>query len=480
MQDATVTSAAPSGQTDYRMFKVGSWIVQPQSNTLVSGETKVSIEPKMMDVLTYLCENEGQVVSTEQLLIACWKGTFYGDAPVQKCIAVLRKKLGCNARQPSYIETVHRRGYKIIASVSFSDSTPYLRKQQSYSWDQGSPYMGLNAFQFEHAPIYFGRTKAVAEVIQKISTCCKQQLHFLLLLGKSGIGKSSLMRAGVLPYLHSDLGFGGIKVSRYHILMPRQGNKISPTRMLVDALVDLDLLKPTSDRESLSRQLEHFPELLAAELDDIPEQLVTEEPPTKSYRLLVIDQFEQFILDDTLSEAAKVNLVACMSELARRPNLFLVAMLRNDFYANCVEIDGFTELKSHGGQYDLQPAKAGEIAKMIRHPAFAAGLEFEVDEVSGERLDDLLLDAAVRHPDALPLLEYTLDLLYQQRSDDNQLLLSAYHDMGGVEGAIAKQAELTFQQLPASSQQCWHKIMHNLVKIDPTNSHAITARKNAH
>ena len=99
-------------------FQLGDWEVNTSLNSLSRDNTSVHLEPKMMDVLAYLSAHAGEVISTEQLLIEFWQGTFYGDAPVQKCIAMLRKKLGDNSRQPSYIETVQRRGYRIIANLS--------------------------------------------------------------------------------------------------------------------------------------------------------------------------------------------------------------------------------------------------------------------------------------------------------------------------------------------------------------------------
>ncbi|MDN4502929.1 tetratricopeptide repeat-containing protein [Alteromonadaceae bacterium BrNp21-10] len=197
----------------------------------------------------------------------------------------------------------------------------------------------------------------------------------------------------------------------------------------------------------------------------------------KDYKLIAIDQFEQFLLDENLTTKAKQNLVSCLTQLAQCEQLLVIAMLRNDFYAECLDVKGFYELKDQGKQYDLQAPTPVEITRMIRNPAIAAGLSFEHDEKSNEHLDEILLAAAVKNPDALPLLEYTLDLLYQQRSSDNVLLLSSYRQMGGIEGAIAQQAEKVFNELPANIQACWDNIMHALIQVDHKNKHSVTARK---
>ncbi|MDO6505372.1 tetratricopeptide repeat protein [Colwellia sp. 4_MG-2023] len=471
-------------------FTLGEWAVDSGSNQLISKDNSFTIEPKMMDVLIYLCQNAGQTISAEQLLIACWSGTFYGDAPVQKCIAGLRKKLGCNAKQPIYIETIYRRGYRIISDVVFKNETSHFAPRQSLTqWTHGSPYMGLNTFDESHTPIYFGRTKAIAEVIQSLKHCIERRCHFLLLLGKSGSGKSSLIRAGVLPYLNSETGFAQLRVKQHHIITPNQSIHESPTATIINALSTLSLLKPDIELTNFIKEVEQTPRKLTSGLytkslvqnglvhtGELTEN-IDGPNKVKNYQLLVIDQFEQFLLDDNLDTRLKENLVLCIKQLAQCENLLCIAMLRNDFYAECIDVNGFPDLKDNGRQYDLQAASPIEITRMIRNPAIAAGLTFEKDEISGEQLDEILLAAAVKNHDALPLLEYTLDLLYQQRSKDNKLLLSVYHDMGGMEGAIAQQAEITFNLLSPSAQKCWDSIMHALVKIDYRNKQSITARK---
>lgn len=466
-----------------RIFTLGDWIVDGDSNQLRQKDIHLTVEPKMMDVLIYLCQNVGETVSAEQLLIACWAGTFYGDAPVQKCIAGLRKKLGCNSKKPIYIETIYRRGYKIIAPVDFPEKSNQVSQRKALKeWTEGSPYLGLNTFNEQHSAIYFGRAKAIVDVIYQLKVTIKQPNKFLLILGKSGSGKSSLMRAGVLPYLNSDSGFSQLRVINYHIVSPSQSIDETPTATLIHALQKLSLLKTTLDLTTLINRIEADPYQLQGALNNSvkftqqkikPDQL----EQVNDYTLLVIDQFEQFLLDENLTVNAKQHLVTCLQQIAQCKQVLFIAMLRNDFYAECLEVKGFYELKQQGSQYDLQEPTPVEISRMIRNPAIAAGLSFEHDQENEEHLDEVLLAAAVKNPDALPLLEYTLDLLYQQRSRDNVLLLSVYRKMGGIEGAIAQQAEKVFNDLPMNVQACWDNIMHALIQVDHKNKHNVTARK---
>jgi len=103
-------------------FKVGDWAVHPNSGLLVRGDEEVKIEPKVMEVLVYLAQNQGNVVSREALESSIWAGTVVGYDAVSGSIIKLRKALGDDTRQPRYIKTVSKRGYQLIASVTASST----------------------------------------------------------------------------------------------------------------------------------------------------------------------------------------------------------------------------------------------------------------------------------------------------------------------------------------------------------------------
>ena len=93
-------------------FHFGQWLVRPLANCIEqTGETR-QMEPRAMDVLLALCTANGDVVSADQLLTRCWGTNVYGDNPVHKTIAQLRRLLGDVANTPVYIETIRKRGYR--------------------------------------------------------------------------------------------------------------------------------------------------------------------------------------------------------------------------------------------------------------------------------------------------------------------------------------------------------------------------------
>lgn len=98
-------------------FLIGDWTVHPGRKAISRrGEVRL-LEPRHIDVLCALASHQGVVVSTEALLDACWRGGFFGDNPVHKAVAMLRRALGDDAMSPRYIATVHKRGYRLVARI---------------------------------------------------------------------------------------------------------------------------------------------------------------------------------------------------------------------------------------------------------------------------------------------------------------------------------------------------------------------------
>jgi DNA-binding winged helix-turn-helix (wHTH) protein/TolB-like protein len=98
-------------------FRLGPWLVRPKLNTVQGAGPAIRLEPKFMQVLVCLANRPGEVVSKEELMGAVWVGTFVTDDVLTRAISELRRALGDEAKQPHIIETVARRGYRIIAPV---------------------------------------------------------------------------------------------------------------------------------------------------------------------------------------------------------------------------------------------------------------------------------------------------------------------------------------------------------------------------
>jgi tetratricopeptide (TPR) repeat protein len=131
--------------------------------------------------------------------------------------------------------------------------------------------------------------------------------------------------------------------------------------------------------------------------------------------------------------------------------------------------------KGNGGHFDLLAPTRAELLQMIRLPAVAANLTWSVDADSATPLDQILCAEAANNPDALPMLQYTLQELYLQRSETDELQVSVYQSLGGIEGAIGKKAEEIYQQLPEEHQPQLATVLSRLVTLSP-DGETITSR----
>jgi DNA-binding winged helix-turn-helix (wHTH) protein/TolB-like protein len=108
-------------------LRIGDWLADPEANRLRRGEEVLHLEPKAMTVLMLLAARPGRLLTREELFAAAWPGLVVGDEALTQCIIKLRRALGDDARAASYIETVSKRGYRLIAPVG--DAAPPARRR---------------------------------------------------------------------------------------------------------------------------------------------------------------------------------------------------------------------------------------------------------------------------------------------------------------------------------------------------------------
>lgn len=108
--------------------KIGDWIVRADSNSLSSDGVTRTIQPLSMDILLYLAERQGTVVPAQELLDAFWANRVVGDDAVHRRIADLRRNLGDDSKNPAYIETLSKRGYRLVADVKRLAPEPTVRR----------------------------------------------------------------------------------------------------------------------------------------------------------------------------------------------------------------------------------------------------------------------------------------------------------------------------------------------------------------
>jgi hypothetical protein len=145
--------------------------------------------------------------------------------------------------------------------------------------------------------------------------------------------------------------------------------------------------------------------------------------------------------------------------------VWVVATLRSDFLERFEAALPLQQLANRGATYLLKLPNDAEIDQMIRGPALAAGLRFEVSAISGIELSQEVRIAAVRNPSGLPLLEFLLSQLWERR-DGQVLTYSAYESLGGLDGgAIGRRAEEVFQEQPENVKDAFPTLLRALVDV---------------
>ena len=192
---------------------------------------------------------------------------------------------------------------------------------------------------------------------------------------------------------------------------------------------------------------------------------------------LVIDQWEELYTLEYISPKLRHLFINIIAALARLDNVWLISTCRSDFYHRCTEHPALVALMKEHGQYLLTAPSVSEITQMIRSPAQAAGLSYGQDKDSKRKLDDVLLDTMVQHPNNLALLQFTLDALYQRRDDQQELSYQVYQEMGGIEGALAQRAEDIYRQLSFAAQAAFAPLMRTLITIEVSDDTPIAGRR---
>ncbi|MEM9214182.1 MAG: caspase family protein [Cyanobacteria bacterium P01_F01_bin.150] len=293
------------------------------------------------------------------------------------------------------------------------------------------PYRGLEPFEAEQAAFFFGRRQVVESIWNVLD-----KHRFVAVIGASGSGKSSTVRAGLVPWLQD---------ADWTILEPIKPG-INPLAELIATF------KPYFVGV---RELKRLDELVSTHPDGL-RQIANRFDSTA--HLLVIDQFEELF---TVSRATERDrLIHLLTDLAQNPysHLSIVITLRADFLEPCLAYPELTALIQHQAIF-MPPLVGADLEMAIAQPAQKQGYSLEPG-LLGEILHDVGQETG-----SLPLLQFALLELWERRDRTlHQLTRAAYTEMGGVMGALNDHAERIYNALESPEQEWAKRICLKLVR----------------
>lgn len=303
----------------------------------------------------------------------------------------------------------------------------------------GHPYPGLRPFGRDEDAIFFGRETQVDDLLDRL-----QETHFLAVIGTSGSGKSSLVRAGLLPAL--DSGFMAGAGAAWTTAELRPGDR--PYARLAASLVrdtawggGLDGAGPPVDQliEDLEQDLRRGNLALNWRLGVDP-------LPAGTQLLILVDQFEElfrYCRTDSTEAAAFVSLLL---GAAGHPQVYVVMTMRSEFLGDCSQFPDLPEA-INAGLFLTPRLNAEQIADAIQLPARLFG-----GEVAPELVRRLL--AGVKgESDQLPLLQHALMRLWDLDDGDRMLTVKELDDLGGLRRALEDHAEEAFSELDGDQKR---------------------------
>jgi DNA-binding SARP family transcriptional activator/WD40 repeat protein len=314
----------------------------------------------------------------------------------------------------------------------------HLRADPMSALARTNPYVGLRAFDEADADRFFGRETLVGELVERLAAA-EANHRFVLVVGGSGSGKSSAVRAGLLPRLRRD---GGWTVT---VMLPGS----APFKELAEALRRVSV----ENAPGLVDELQAHPRGLAT--------VVARITSPADRMVLVIDQLEELF---SLGPAADRDLfLDAVAHAVTTPGgrLSVVATLRADFFDRPLDHARFAAVV-HGATVTVSAMTAAQLETAVTGPA--TGMEIESGLVAE------LVSSVVDQPAALPALQFTLFELAERGG--SRLARADLAQLGGIDGAIATRAEQLYSTLDGDEQRVVRRLFERLVVVEPTGEPA--------
>lgn len=313
---------------------------------------------------------------------------------------------------------------------------------------EANPYRGLEIFDVDDALFFHGREALTKNLVSALLPA-RNVPRFFAVIGPSGSGKSSLVRAGLLASLKQ----GMIPDSEaWPIVICKPGER--PLENLAVALSEVMGIDDPSSLRRLTEDLASDSQML-----NLTTRLILRSAPEDRHLLIFVDQFEEvFTLcsEETARKALIENLLYAATNQGGQT--VVVITLRADFYGSCSSYPALTSVMP-SRQLLVGAMNKEELRRAIERPAQLAGLEL------GSGLADLLLREMEDQPGYLPLLQHALSQIWQRR-EGSHLTIEAYREIGGVTGTLERHAEAVYAQFTEVEKAVCQQLLLRLVQPD--------------
>lgn len=315
-----------------------------------------------------------------------------------------------------------------------------------------NPFPGLSSFESHDSELFFGRESHIIALRKKLSIT-----RFLAIVASSGSGKSSMIKAGLIPSLQQSQ-LDGTDTGAWNIVLFKPG--ATPIQNLIQAL-KIELPGFGGGVDQFEKKAEEDPSILCNLLEEIQDKNT----------LLVIDQFEEVFRykhedSDSTGPDETSRLIGLIMDLIRKRDsrVYIVLTMRSDYLDACTNYEGFTEIVNQG-YYLLPKMNLEEIKKAIVMP-----VQLRKGSISDELVELLLREVGSRY-DSLPILQHALMRTWNhwERQDRSKPMgVDDYEAIGTMKEAIARHAEEVYHDLPGDkSRLATQKIFTSLIELAP-------------
>jgi WD40 repeat protein len=384
-----------------------------------------------------------------------------GNGPELTLEPIFREVVEALARAGKPVPTSRATGHatQLVFARNAAARTPADEARDIARWAKVSPYRGMSAFGPDQAEVFYGRERLTTQLVETLASRLDRP-GVLVVSGASGAGKSSLVRAGLLPALASGALTAKAATWPVRVMQPTA----APCRELARVLSEVG----GGDSTRIRRALEAAPE----QAHDLVHEAVLASATKPDQRLvLVVDQFEQvFTLPEDGSGRQRRDFVAALNAAATQPcgpagepAALVIVAVRSDFLATCATHPELTETLQDG-LFLVGPMSESDLRRTITGPAQKAGLQLEPGLVESILSDLPGSPAGGYEAGALPLLSQAMRVTWENR-ERGWLTSRGYGLSGGVTQAIQNSAEAVYTSLTEQQRAVVPQVFDRMTKV---------------